>query len=288
MIKKDKSYIGSEPILYLIATPIGNIKDFTFRAVEILSNVDIIACEDTRNTKKLISFYNISKQLFSLHEHNEISASLNLIEKIKQEGLKVAYVSDAGYPLISDPGQLLVKECVKANIKVSCVPGANAMLMGLVGSNIKTDHFYFHGFLSSKKSEKEKELKQLIEIKNTIIFYESPHRIKDTLLLINKHMPNREMCICRELSKLHEEYIRLNTDEIPDLDFESLIGEMVLIIQGNEVIKSISEDELIAIIKDKLKNTTLKDKELANEISISCNVAKNKVYDMILSIKGRK
>ncbi len=287
MIKKDKSFIGNEPILYLIATPVGNIKDFTFRAIEILNNVDIVACEDTRNTKKLLSFYNINKQLFSLHEHNEIVASLNLIEKIKQ-GVKVAYVSDAGYPLISDPGQLLVKECIKANIKVSCIPGANAMLMALVGSNIKTDHFYFHGFLSSKKIDKEKELKQLLDLKHTIILYESPHRIKDTLLLINKHMPNRQICICRELSKLHEEYIRLNTDEIPDLDFESLIGELVLIIQGNEIVKTISDEELIAIIKDKLNHTTLKDKQLANEISTSCNVAKNKVYDMILSIKGRK
>lgn len=287
MIKKDKSFIGNEPILYLLATPIGNLKDFTFRAIEILNDSDIIACEDTRNTKKLLSFYNINKQLFSLHEHNEISASLNLIKKIKQ-GQKVVYVSDAGYPLISDPGQLLVKECMKEDIKVSCIPGANAMLMGLVGSNIKTDHFYFYGFLSSKKSEKEKELKQLVNFKDTIIFYESPHRIKDTLSLISEYMPNRQLCICRELSKLHEEYIRLNTDEIDKLDFESLIGEMVLILQGNETTKTIDDETLRSLIVDELKTTSLKDKELANKIAMTYDVSKNKVYDMILSIKRRK
>ena len=142
-MKRNKSFSNEKPLLYLLATPIGNIKDITYRAIEVLSDADIIACEDSRNTKKLLSFYNISKQTYSLHEHNEKVASLSLIEKIK-EGKKVVYVSDAGYPLVSDPGFILVQLCLENDINVSLIPGPCAFLSALLPSGLDTTHFYFH------------------------------------------------------------------------------------------------------------------------------------------------
>lgn len=286
MIKKDKSFVDNRPILYLVATPIGNLKDFTYRAVEILSSVDIIACEDTRNTKKLLSFYNINKPLLSLHEHNELSASETLIEKIKN-GEKAAYVSDAGYPLISDPGQLLVKQCIANDIKVSVVPGANAMLMGLVGANISSEHFYFYGFLSPKNGERIKQLNELKEFKDTIIFYEAPHRIKETLKAMYEVLSNRQVCLARELSKMFEEYIRFNLNEYEQLDYENLKGEMVIIVEGNSNLHNqIDDDFLIELINKYLKNGQLKDKEIAKEIANQYQLSKNYIYDLIIKIKN--
>ena len=155
-MKRNRSFDNSAPLLYLIATPIGNLKDITYRAIETLTNADIIACEDTRNTKKLLSFYNIDKPTFSLHEHNEKSASSILIEKILN-GEKVVYVSDAGYPLVSDPGFILVSECLKREINVSLIPGPCAFLNALLPSGLDTTHFYFHGFLNPKESLQRKE-----------------------------------------------------------------------------------------------------------------------------------
>lgn len=285
MIKRDSSYTDSRPLLYLVATPVGNIKDFTYRAIEILSSVDMVACEDTRNTKKLLSFYDINKPLFSLHEHNEISASINLIEKIK-EGTKVAYVSDAGYPLISDPGQLLVKQCIENDVKVSVIPGGNAMLLGLCGSNINTAHFLFYGFLASKPSERNHQLESLVKVKDTIIFYEAPHRIKETLTAMHKYLGDRQICIARELSKLHEEYIRMNLSDVDDLDIESLKGEMVITVEGNNLKDEINEDDIRKLINEELEKHELKDKEIAKKLSEEHHLAKNYIYDLILKIKN--
>lgn len=288
MIKKDKSYIDdSSPILYFIATPIGNLKDITLRALELLQQADIIACEDTRNTKKLLSFYQIDKPLFSLHEHNEISAANCLIEKIKQNQ-RIVYVSDAGYPIISDPGQILAKICLQNNIKISIIPGASAFLMGLLGSNIDAKHFYFYGFLSPKANERIKQLKSLQSIPDTLIFYESPHRIKQTLDAIKQIFPNRQICIARELSKIHEEYIRLNTNEINQINFDELIGEMVIIVQGRTQQQEIDKAFLIDEIKFFLKQGNLKDKETAKLIADRFNLSKNYIYDLILEIKNKQ
>ena len=154
-----KNFQDKKPLLYLVATPIGNLEDFSPRALKILSEVDLIACEDTRVTGKLLSFFQIKKPLYSLREHNEVQASEYVIQKMK-EGQKVAYVSDAGYPGISDPGQLLVEHALKNDINVSVIPGANALLTALVASGLDSSKFYFHGFLSAKESERINELKR--------------------------------------------------------------------------------------------------------------------------------
>ena len=204
---RNKSFDGNRPILYLIATPIGNLKEMSPRALEIISEMDIIAAEDTRNAFSLLANYGIKKELFSLREHNEVEASKTLLEKIRA-GKKVAYMSDAGYPGISDPGYLLVKEMIKEDVNISTISGASAFINALVASGMKTDHFYFYGFLPAKENEAKEEILSLKDCKDTIIFYEAPHRIDKTLNLLRECLGNRDVCLARELTKLNEEYIR--------------------------------------------------------------------------------
>ncbi|MDR0935029.1 MAG: 16S rRNA (cytidine(1402)-2'-O)-methyltransferase [Erysipelotrichaceae bacterium] len=278
-MKRSFSYTENKPILYLVATPIGNLKEFSPRAIETIIDSDLIACEDTRNTAKLLSFFDIHKKLFSLHEHNEVSASIKLVELIKT-GMKVSYVSDAGFPAISDPGALLVKECLNNDINVSVVSGSNAMLMALVASGLPTDHFYFHGFLSAKNSDRKKELEKMREKEETLIFYESPHRIDETLKSMFEIFGDRETVIARELSKLHEEYIRGKLSELVELEKETLKGEMVILIDGKKEIEiEISPAEIINEF-DKLEDKyTTKDKiEL---VAKSLKIKKNYVYRII-------
>lgn len=288
MIKRNSSY-NSKYLLYLVATPIGNLDDITFRSLKILNEADIIACEDTRNSAKLLNYFNIkNKKLVSIHEHNESSNSLQIIEQIKV-GKKVCYISDAGYPLISDPGFILAKLCLENDIAISVIPGANALLNGLIGSNLPSDHFYFYGFLNSNKVKRKKQLESLKDFKETIIFYEAPHRIKDTLEDIKTVFKDdeRKITIARELTKIHEEYIYMQLKDIDNLDYTTLKGEMVIIIEGNknDDIK-INHDELINEIKSLLKDEKLKNNEIAKSLSIKYHISKNEIYDLILSIKS--
>ena len=285
MIKRNKSFSNEKPLLYLLATPIGNLDEFSPRAKEIISSSDFIACEDTRNTKKLISFFNINKPLISLHEHNEKEMSLKVIEMIK-EGKKISYVSDAGYPAISDPGSILVKLALENDINVSVISGPNAALNALVASGLESDHFYFHGFLPSKNSDRESELKELQNKKETIIFYESPHRIMDTLKSLYKELGDRQIVIARELTKIHEEYIHSTLKEIQEIDPSTLIGEMVLIVEGNKIKEELSDEFILkkAIdLKEKAPNLTNKDisKILADQL----NISKNKIYNLLIKDK---
>lgn len=189
--------------LYLIPTPIGNINDITTRSLETLKSIDLIACEDTRNTSKLLSFYNIKIPSVSCHKFNEKEASSKLIKEIL-DGKNVGYVSDAGLPCISDPGAILVKECIKNDINIIPLPGANAALTALIASGLDTKHFYFYGFLDSQISKKEAELAGLLQIKDTLIFFEAPHRLDETLSSILKILGNRKIVIARELTKIYE------------------------------------------------------------------------------------
>ena len=199
------------PTCFLVATPIGNLGDFSSRAIEVLNSVSYIACEDTRTSSALLSRFNIKKPLISYHEHNEQECSNKLIPILK-EGNSVAIISDAGYPGISDPGYIIVNHCIEEDIPVSVIPGANAFLPALIASGLKNDHFYFHGFLPSKPSHRKKELESLVNIPVTLIFYESPHRIMDTLNDFNTYFKNRKMCLARELTKKFEEFIYCSTD----------------------------------------------------------------------------
>ena len=179
-MKRELNFSGPSPLLYLIASPIGNLGEFSPRAKKTISEMDYIACEDTRNTGKLLMLFDIKKPLISCHEHNEEEASDKIIALLK-DGKKVGYLSDAGYPTISDPGARLARKCLDNDIKVSVINGPNAAIMALTASGLDTSHFYFYGFLDSKETLRKKELESLKDFKDTIIFYEAPHRIKKRL-----------------------------------------------------------------------------------------------------------
>ena len=278
-MKRNKSFDKSTPLLYLVATPIGNLGEMSKRALDTLNEMDLIAAEDTRNTFMLLSHYGIKKELFSLREHNETTASKHIIGLIKQ-GKKVAYVSDAGYPGISDPGYLLVKEAIQNDIAVSTISGSSAFINALVASGLPTDHFYFYGFLSKKGNEARQALEALKDREETLIFYESPHHIKETILLMSDIFQDREAVIARELTKLNEEYIRGSLLELKNLDFSTLKGEMVILIHGLEKSNDDISDEVI--IK-RLQFCISKGATKKAAIEIVCDelkLHKNRVYKL--------
>ena len=219
-------------ILYLVPTPIGNLEDMTFRAIRIMKEADWIAAEDTRNTKKLCNYFEIETPVTSYHEHNKESSGYKLIEKIK-EGAKVALVSDAGMPTISDPGTELVAEAIAAGLTVVPLPGANAALTALIASGILPQPFYYYGFLQRGKKDKKKELELLAKQTATIVLYESPHRLKETLSLMLDGLGDRKIVLCRELTKKYEEFLRGTISEaMAWAEAEEVRGEFVLIIEG--------------------------------------------------------
>ena len=279
---RNKSF-NNGPLLYLVATPIGNLKEISNRALEVFNDADIVAAEDTRNTYSLLANYGVKKELFSLREHNELEASEHLISLIKQ-GKKVVYVSDAGYPGISDPGYLLVQTAIKNDINVSIVSGSSAFLAALVASGLSTDHFYFFGFLSKKGNEGKSSLEDLKERRETLIFYESPHHIKKTIELMLEVFGNRKAVIARELTKLNEEYIRGTLEELNQIDETTLKGEMVVLVEGNQ---SNSEDISDEIIIERLKYylSYKIDKKTAIElVKNELNVGKNRVYKLAMDL----
>lgn len=280
-MKRNKNFQDQNPLLYLIATPIGNLSEISERALSTLKEMDVVAAEDTRNTYSLLNHYGIKKELFSLREHNEIEASNHLISLMKQ-GKKIAYVSDAGYPGISDPGYLLVKNALKNGINVSTISGSSAFINALVASGLPTDHFYFYGFLPKKENEAIGELEKLKNREETIIFYESPHHIKETLELLLKVLGNREVVLARELTKINEEYIRGNLQELNSIDPSTIKGEIVLIVAGEEK-KEIDDEDIIKRLKfiiDKGVN-----KKAAIEIVVDeLGVRKNRVYKLAESL----
>lgn len=277
-MKRIKSYENNLPICYLVATPIGNLKDISSRALEVLKNVDYIASEDTRTTSNLLSYFGINKPMISYHEHNEQGSSTKLIDLLKQ-GKSIAITSDAGYPGISDPGAIIVKHCIENDIPVSIIPGANAFLPALIGSGLDNNHFYFHGFLPSKPSARKKELEQLTNLTCTLIFYESPHRIKETLNDLLTYFPNRKMSLVREITKLHEEYIYGTINEIAQIDESTLKGEMVIVIEGNKIKEEYTEEELIEML-NKLISNGLSLKEASKELANELNLKKNYLYQL--------
>ena len=276
-MKRNKSFDGSN-VLYLVATPIGNLKEFTSRAIEVISDADLVAAEDTRNTYSLLANFGLKKQLFSLREHNEKEAANHIIKLIK-DGKKVVYVSDAGYPGISDPGSILVREAINNDINVSTVCGSSAFINALVSSGLQTDHFYFHGFLPAKESAVKQELELLKAKKETIIFYESPHRIKQTLFLMFDVLGDRNAVIARELTKVNEEYIRGALSELKDIDELSLKGEMVVLIEGNTQEEGLSDSEISAKVEYFMKKGLSK-KDSIQVVSELYSVNKNKIKEL--------
>ena len=276
---RSKPFNNTKPVLYLIATPIGNLKEMSPRALEIIAEMDIIAAEDTRNSFSLLNNFGIKKEMFSLREHNEIEASKHLLEKIK-EGKKVAYMSDAGYPGISDPGYLLVQEMIKNDIAVSTISGSSAFINALVASGLDTKHFFFYGFLPAKDGEAKEEISSLKNRKETIILYEAPHRIMKTLSLLKDGLGDRYVCLARELTKINEEYIRGNLSELLELDEASIKGEIVLIIEGNKEETVTNDQEIISRV-DYFVKLGLSQKDAINVVAEEYNINKNYVKKLV-------
>ena len=272
------NFDSDTPLLYLVATPIGNLQEVSPRTIEVLSSVDLIACEDTRVTGKLLSLLGIKKPLVSLREHNEVSTSQDLVAKIKS-GVKVAYMSDAGYPCISDPGSKLVKICLENGINVAPISGPNAALNALIASGLCEDHFYFHGFLNAKESVRLEELKELALKKETLIFYEAPHRIQKTLESMYEILGDRKACIARELTKKHEEFIRSGLKALSEIDPETLKGEMVIVVEGasGEVKPIISNTDIVNMVKTMVESG-MSTKDAIKKVSEITKINRNAVY----------
>ncbi|WP_096186136.1 16S rRNA (cytidine(1402)-2'-O)-methyltransferase [Evansella halocellulosilytica] len=218
--------------LYLVPTPIGNLQDMTFRAVDMLKEADLIAAEDTRHTRKLCHAFDIDTPLISYHEHNKHEREDELVERMNG-GQIVALVSDAGMPAISDPGADLAARCIEEGLSVIPLPGANAVLPALVTSGLSTEAFTFLGFLNRKKKEKEQALNEWKLVKSSLIIYEAPHRIKETVQSIIKVLGNRQIALCRELTKQYETIIRGKAEEVlTEIEHSGIKGECVLVIEG--------------------------------------------------------
>lgn len=229
--------------IYLVATPIGNLSDISIRAIETLKNADIIACEDTRNTIRLLNHFEIKGHLTSYHEYNKIDKAYELCEKVK-EGKNIAFVSDAGMPAISDPGYELVDIAYKEGLEVTVVPGASAVVSALAISGISSRRFAFEGFLPADKNEKKEILTELSQESRTLILYEAPHRLLKTLKELFEYMGNRNIAIVREITKLHEEVLRGKlADIIADYESEKIAirGEYVLVIEGKSLLEKREE-----------------------------------------------
>lgn len=265
--------------LYIVATPIGNLEDITLRALKILKEIDLIAAEDTRQTLKLLNYYDIHKPLISYHRHNEDVKSDVLIEKLKQ-GDNIALVSDAGTPGICDPGEEIIRKAIENKIEVIPIPGACAMINALVASGIDTKEFIFLGFLPLNKKLRLQKLNEIENSDKTIILYEAPHKMEQTLKDLKQILNNRRIVLARELTKIHEEFIRKDINELIE-NIKNIKGEMILIIEGN-LDKKEEENFLNKVTLEEhyeyYKNIGLTKKEIIKKIAKDRNLNKNEVY----------
>ena len=271
---RQKSFRNESKTLYLVATPIGNLEDMTFRAVQTLKDVDYIYCEDKRVSSKLLSHFEISKPLKSYHDFNKEMKSEELIGLLK-EGNNIALISDAGYPLISDPGYYVIREAIKEGFNVVNIPGANAALSALVVSGIAPHPFLFYGFLDNKETKRKKELELLKNHKETLVFYESPHRINKTIKNIHEVYGERQLVVARELTKKYEEIIRGTSSSL--LELGEVKGEIVLIVEG---LKESNVESDLSILEevDLYINEGMQSKEAIKKVAKNRGLPKNEVY----------
>lgn len=269
-----KSYDDSAS-LYLIPTPIGNLDDITVRALKILETVDFILCEDTRETGKLLSKYNIKKKLVSCHEFNEDKIKSNVVDELSK-GMNIGLVTDQGTPIISDPGYIIAREVIRCGYNVISLPGATAFVPALTSSGISPSPFLFYGFLNAKNSKQKSELESLKNLKYTMIFYESVHRIKDTLSNMLEVFGDRNISINREISKIHEEICRGKISELIDL-VDEMKGEFVIIVEGNSNVVDYSSMSIIDHVKVYVDDG-MSEKDAIKLVAKERNVAKSIVY----------
>lgn len=271
--------------LFLVATPIGNLEDITYRAIKILKEVDIIAAEDTRHTLKLLNHYEISKPLISYHRHNEDVKSDILIDKLL-EGKNIAVVSDAGTPGISDPGEEVVKEAIKNNIEVIPIPGACALVNALIASGLNTKEFLFLGFLPLNKKNRENALNKIKKSKSTVILYEAPHKLINTLQGLLKNVGDINCVLAREITKIHEEFIRGNISNLLE-KIQEPKGEYVILLDLNNLenenddeteISQKTVDEQYKIYEAQGMNK----KDIIKQIAKNKNVPKNEIYKLFI------
>lgn len=271
--------------LYLVATPIGNLEDITLRALRILKEVDIIAAEDTRHTLGLLNYFEISKPLISYYKQNESTRSVELVEKLK-EGKNIALVSDAGTPGISDPGEQIVKTAIQEGIEIVPIPGACAFVNAIISSGMSTREFCFLGFLSAVKKERKEKLEEIKYETKTLIFYEAPHKLKNTLENMLEILGDRNIVLAREITKIHEEFIHGKISDILG-NLEEIKGEFVIVVEGNyQSKKEIEIKNLNQMSLDKqyefYENQGLLKKEIIKQIAKDRNVNKNEIYQYFL------
>ena len=269
--------------LYLVSTPIGNLGDITFRAIEILKNSNFILCEDTRISKILLNKFQIKSELISYHKFNE-KKNLSKIMHLLNQGSVISIISDAGTPSISDPGAILVNECIENNIDVIPVPGPSSVISAVSVSGF-SEKFFFYGFFPDKKKVIENDMKKLSEINSTIAFFVSSKKINKILPFIKKNFSGRKMLICREMTKYFEEYLRFDVDKIHKFNFD-LKGELTIVISEEKKDKkksqTLSESDK-KLIKDMIKKLSVK--EISNLISQTKKVPKREIYNYCLSLK---
>ncbi|WP_066896290.1 16S rRNA (cytidine(1402)-2'-O)-methyltransferase [Clostridium nigeriense] len=276
--------------LYLVPTPIGNLKDITLRALEVLQTVDEIAAEDTRTSLKLLNHFNIKKSLFSYHKHNEQGKSLDIITKLNN-GVNIALITDAGTPGISDPGSVIVEKCIEENIDFEVLPGATAITTALVYSGLDTTKFIFRGFLPRENKERNPVIEEVKNVRDTLIFYEAPHRLLNTLEYLKENLGDRKIAVCRELTKLHEEIYRGRISDSIEFFVENRPrGEFVLVIEGksDEDIKAEKEalwsdlsieEHLIKVIESGINK-----KEAIKIVAKERGLAKKEVYKYSMNL----
>ncbi len=271
--------------LYIVATPLGNLEDITLRAIRVLREAAVIACEDTRRTVKLLNRYEIRTPLIVFHEYNKARAGAGILRRLR-EGESVALVSDAGTPAISDPGYELVREAIAGGIPIEVVPGPSALISALVVSGLPTDHFTFEGFLPARREKRKKAMLALSEESRTMIFYESPQRIASFLQEAAEAFGERRACVVRELTKIHEEILRGTLPELAAeiAGRESVLGEITVVIGGGRKTVTLSVEE---IVRAALEDASGSSRDLAREIAERTGLSRKEVYAEILRQRGK-
>lgn len=271
--------------IYFIPTPIGNLEDMTIRAINTLKEVDIIACEDTRESKKLLDYYQIKKSTISYHKFNEQSKSEEIIKNAKN-GISYGIITDQGMPGISDPGHILIKKCIEENVSYTILPGASALITALVGSGLDNDSFSYYGFIPKKQKDKKILYDKLSKEDKTSIIFDTPHNLLNTIKDFKEIFPERKLCLARELSKKFEEYLLVDIDNIDEEDI-TLKGEFVLVLSGKVEKESNSLDDFKEEI-DQMLDNGMKTKEISKIISEKSNFPKNDIYEYILKEQKSK
>jgi len=272
---------GMAGLLYLVATPIGNLEDITYRAVRVLKETDLIACEDTRHTRTLLDHYDIRTPTISYHEHNEVERATELAERLRA-GAAIALVSDAGMPLVSDPGYRLVRAAIENGIAVQPVPGASAALAALAASGLPTETFRFCGFLPSKPGQRAKALEALAEEHATLVFYEAPHRILEALEAIETVLGPRPVVVARELTKIHEEFLRGTAAQIRAqlAERDRVKGEMTVLV--GRAAAPAPDDTPVDVAVDALMRAGIPRMNAIKQVARRRGMAKREVYEMLL------